>query len=312
MINEKNKLVKSIIDKSSSAVLIKTIKMKTIHQEYKSQLNISLEKFLSRNNISDNEISLYKCLSTGVEFYTPRTMAGDKEFYEEIKPSGSSYRKERWEWNYVLDILKENDKVLEVGSGNLSFMQLAKNKNIDITGLEINSNMNTLAEKLNLNLINKTIEEYSLIHEDIKYDAIVSFHVIEHVSDIDSFINSCLKILNPGGLFIVALPNNQSFISIDPVAIMNMPPYHLTLWTPASLIETAKLYNLTIVDIVTHKMQVDYIGWFNQCLYNFLRDKIGILGRIISKIIRPVVTFFIKKGFIKLTSPEMIGVFKKK
>ncbi len=58
---------------------------------------------------------------------------------------------------------------------------------------------------LKINYIHSTVEKIS--EKDEKFDVILNMEVIEHVSDVNLFINSCNKILAPNGIMIFASLN---------------------------------------------------------------------------------------------------------
>jgi SAM-dependent methyltransferase len=62
------------------------------------------------------------------------------------------------------------------------------------------------------------------------YDAVCSFQVLEHIAKPKEFLDACCALLRPGGLLLLGVPNQDSFIRhmINP---LDMPPHHMTRWT---------------------------------------------------------------------------------
>jgi len=112
--------------------------------------------------------------------------------------------------DFVSKICKKKDKVLEIGSGYGFFLEGMKEKGFNITGLEVSkerrkiSKKVTTAEILNINLMDENLEIG-------KFDVIVFFHVLEHMSDSINFLKNLKKILNKKGKIIIEVPNYDDF-----------------------------------------------------------------------------------------------------
>ena len=80
--------------------------------------------------------------------------------------------------------------MLDVGSGRGVFSKYL-DSSIDYTGLELSSEAVQLAKEDQINVLNMTIEDFAKTTQK-KYDFIVSFQVLEHIEDIESFMNSLI------------------------------------------------------------------------------------------------------------------------
>lgn len=72
---------------------------------------------------------------------------------------------------------------------------------------------------------------------DIKFDLIIFTEAIEHINDVNSFLESANGILRPGGLIYITTPN---FSSLERRIMqskwgMVMPPEHLSYFTPKTI-----------------------------------------------------------------------------
>ncbi len=98
-------------------------------------------------------------------------------------------------WNF-----KNNLELLEIGSAAGFFLEYMKNKNWNVTGVEISYTMVEFAKKkLKLNVIHGDFLDIEFNH---KYDCIVSWATIEHVKDPVYAFKKIYKILNQNGVFI--------------------------------------------------------------------------------------------------------------
>ena len=100
---------------------------------------------------------------------------------------------------------KENLKVLEIGCGSVSHIDLGINPYIvglDIAAQQLERNT-YIKEKIVAN-----IEEYQLPKSE--YDVIVSWWVLEHLSCPDLVLKNCQQALKPDGVLILVSPNPRA------------------------------------------------------------------------------------------------------
>lgn len=104
---------------------------------------------------------------------------------------------------------QENLKVLEIGCGAMSHINLGKNPylvGLDVSAKQLARNTN-LQEKIVAN-----IEEYQL--PEATYDVIVSWWVLEHLSCPDLVLQNCYHALKLNGVMILVSPDPRAFKGI--------------------------------------------------------------------------------------------------
>ena len=104
---------------------------------------------------------------------------------------------------------KKEYKVLEVGAGWGFFANIGSKLNLKFTTLEISKERRKFHRFLNLDTI-KSFEEAKDMN--LKFDVIYSNQVIEHVTDLRSFIYESSKLLEKGGFFIAEYPSYNNFV----------------------------------------------------------------------------------------------------
>lgn len=111
---------------------------------------------------------------------------------------------------FVSKIVPKKGRILEIGSGHGFFVEAMNKKKYEIIGIEISSEKRAMAKKitkakiLDLDLNNTTV--------DIgRFDAIVMFHVLEHIADPISFLKKIKTHLRPRGKIIIEVPNCDDF-----------------------------------------------------------------------------------------------------
>jgi 2-polyprenyl-3-methyl-5-hydroxy-6-metoxy-1,4-benzoquinol methylase len=168
-----------------------------------------------------------RCFTCGMIYTNPQVK--QKIVNECYK--GESYSTELWmdvlkntketEWrqDYYNSILEHIENIvgkgslLDVGCAVGHFLDIARTAGWETTGLELSETGHRYCtENLNLNVLNKTIEESELPKES--FDAITLIGVLEHITDPIDIIESCKKLLKKGGLICVIVPNVYSLINM--------------------------------------------------------------------------------------------------
>jgi SAM-dependent methyltransferase len=97
--------------------------------------------------------------------------------------------------------------LLDIGTGIGQFLHHAKPHFTSIAGTEVSqSACRIAAERYGIRVLNGTVEELGLRHGS--YDNVTLFHVLEHVPDPDGLVRKCRDLLGPGGVLVIAVPND--------------------------------------------------------------------------------------------------------
>jgi len=147
-----------------------------------------------------------RALYTGNKCYCPICETGFSKFLpgpEGIKrnvkcPGCSSLERHRLLWLYLineLNILTSKIKLLSVAPEYSIQKKLRSLKNIDYTSIDLES-------KLAMYKVDLT----NIPFEENKYDAIICYHVLEHVEDDLKAMTELFRILKPGGWAILQSP----------------------------------------------------------------------------------------------------------
>ena len=102
-------------------------------------------------------------------------------------------------------------RLLEVGTGNGSFLWLMHSLGWEVEGLEPDPLAAQSARETGLNIIANTIAEANL--ELVSYDAIVMHHVLEHLPNHKSVIEKLVLSLKSGGTLVSISPNPSGLLS---------------------------------------------------------------------------------------------------
>jgi len=177
--------------------------------------------------------------STGLRQFTP-AIAGDDKFYQDLSAIPWYYRDDKPEFNHAVSILidlSKSARILEIGcaSGHFGSLLLKKlSPGFEYTGLEMNSAAATAARHQGLAVAEEDIEMHAQTHLGY-YDVVISFQVLEHFPDPAIYFSATQKLLKSGGISILSVPAEDSFMAFDHSNPLNAPPHHLTRWTDKAL-----------------------------------------------------------------------------
>jgi len=232
-----------------------------------------------------DEIRLYSCSICHLKFYSPSTLVGSGEFYEKLSKFNWYYFEEKWEFEQALYDLRGIDQVLEIGSGSGSFLKKAKAENFDIQGLEINENAVIDAASKGVRVKVGSIFDHE-IGPQVSYGAICSFQVLEHLSNPLEFLVRSCDLLGKGGLLILSVPNEDSFIQYEH-SLLNSPPHHITRWSVDSMKYIQKILPLKITSIKYEPLALYHVDYF--------------VGNYLSKLSQLTRLPFIRKNLFRKT-----------
>jgi SAM-dependent methyltransferase len=137
----------------------------------------------------------------------------------------------------VLNGRNSKGSVLEIGCSYGFFLDAARRDGWQTTGIEVDRSAASHAkETLGLRVFAGTLES-EIANLNPPYDAIVSFHVIEHLRDPIGFLKICKSLLRKGGILILKTPNVGSWIAKKAGRSWQWlcPPAHIHLFGPKSL-----------------------------------------------------------------------------
>jgi len=206
--------------------------------------------------------ALEKCKSCGMVYMNPRctpehlskiyTVRDEDaliELYSKIaSPSVLT------EYDRKLDkfekLLPEKGRILDYACAAGYFYEKAQNRGWDAYGFDIGIWAAKAAEKRNLSnmVVGPSIEN---LFPDNHFDVIYAAQVFEHLLDPNETLETLLKLLKPGGMIFIDVPNYNTlpirFNKDD--FMLNEPPQHINYYTPSTLkklVADAKLENISV------------------------------------------------------------------
>lgn len=174
-----------------------------------------------RHLISKEKFKIFKCLNCQSLLLDTANLKINKHFFQkyyssDYYPQISNLTKiyitlTNWIRNKIIfDNISpkiKRPKVLDVGCGSGYFLTNLP-PHFQKHGIDINPTAAKLYKRNKISFINADFLNISLKTDN--YDLITSFHVIEHISDPQLFIDKIYNYLKPGGTAIISFPNSQS------------------------------------------------------------------------------------------------------
>jgi 2-polyprenyl-3-methyl-5-hydroxy-6-metoxy-1,4-benzoquinol methylase len=210
-------------------------------------------------------IRLLECENCSLRWYSPM-LAGDREFYENLQQHDWYYQVEKPEYIHASSLVSDFSSVLDVGCGQGSFSAHLK-EHCSYRGLEFNNEAIRKATAGGLDVVQRTIEQEAQLRPGY-YDVVCHFQVLEHISDIRPFMQACVDALKPGGLLMVTVPAEDSFLSIAPSHWLNMPPHHVTRWTDKALRHLLGSLNIVEEEVWHEPVAHFHRDWYQSVMLN--------------------------------------------
>lgn len=223
----------------------------------------------SQNVIIDHKLqtedtNLFECSNCKLGIFLP-ILYGTAEFYAELQNKTNYYEKDKWDFEEAIKDTFGTKKILEIGCGPGNFLVRCNELGLLCSGSEYNIEAARVARENGVQIIN----EFEMDNQKGEFDAVFSFHVLEHVEDPVSFLELHSSMVKPGGKICISVPNQDGPIKyIDP-CIMNMPPHHLTRWKLKTFKTLAKKLNLKIIKVAYEPLLLTNHSYYSYFFVNY-------------------------------------------
>ena len=225
---------------------------------------------MKTNTINKKEIEKFSKIAE--EWWDP---SGKFRPLHNFNPIRISYLKE----NIIKTFnLKEKDrilsgiKILDIGCGGGLLSEPMSKLGADVFGMDASEKNIEIAKihakkgGLNIKYFCSSPEKFKT---DLKFDVILNMEIIEHVKDVDFFLESCSKLLKDSGIMFVATLNktlkSYLFAIIGAEYILKWLPIGTHEWEkfvkPEELINITKKYDLILNDLRGVKFNLIANNW---------------------------------------------------
>jgi SAM-dependent methyltransferase len=269
-----------------------TIRADVLIARWKEDFQIDIASEFQGNSL----IELVYCSNCALRFFQPSSIVGSPALYEHLDRYDWYYEPRKWEYDVALRDLKGFRRVLEIGCGSGSFLELAvRETGANIEGLEQNEDAIKEATNRGLRASKATAEEIAQRSPGL-YDAICSFQVLEHVSSPAVFFNACCSLLRPGGRLLLGLPNADSFLKYE-FNLLDLPPHHMSRWSRSVLSRIPTLFPLVLSAIAYEPLPESRVEAYVNSYFSLFKGPLAPLHHpyILSRLSRIMRRPFIRK-----------------
>lgn len=181
----------------------------------------------------------------------------------------------------VKKLLGQNSKLLEVGPGSGSVISCLLKEGYSIDAVEesqtLAGNIKKKYKKLGVNVFTGMFE--LLDFESEIYDGYMSFHVIEHVVNVERHLKKAKEIVKPGGFAFIATPNADSWEHKFPWRLSpNYDSAHFQLFSKKALSMFIEKAGWKVVEINTPEYSTGWIRVFTKLLRRIKRRENKDIG----------------------------------
>lgn len=258
---------------------------------YREDLAVDLTKIECMP--SSESYVLVQCEACALKQFFPDWVAGPA-LYAALQNRPWYYVAEKSEFQLAGARVKPGQQVLELGCGSGHF-QAYLPTGVRYVGLDTNAAAVAIARSAGLDVRLGDLQDFGAEHLGA-FDVVCAFQVLEHVPQPRVFLIEMAAMLKPGGLLILSVPGDDSFVGQDPHNVLNMPPHHCTRWPDATLSRLGEFTNLQLVDLLHEPLSQGHVRavarqlvW--RCLESAARSPSGgLLIDVHSKAMRRLVT----------------------
>jgi 2-polyprenyl-6-hydroxyphenyl methylase/3-demethylubiquinone-9 3-methyltransferase len=125
-------------------------------------------------------------------------------------------------------------RILDIGcGGGLACEPLAR-LGADVTGIDADANA-IAAAQAHAGAQGLTIDYHACASEDLvargikKFDVVLALEIVEHVSDVPAFVQSCVDLCRPGGLIVFSTLNR----TVKSLLLAKIGAEYILRWVPA-------------------------------------------------------------------------------
>jgi 2-polyprenyl-6-hydroxyphenyl methylase/3-demethylubiquinone-9 3-methyltransferase len=130
--------------------------------------------------------------------------------------------------------------LLDIGCGGGLVAEPLTRLGFSVTGIDAGEDAigtaSVHAERMGLSIAYEAVTPEQLAARGIRFDAVLAMEVIEHVDDVDTFMNAAAALLSPGGILIAATLNR----TLKSLALAKIGAEYVLRWVPAGTHEWRK------------------------------------------------------------------------
>ncbi len=164
----------------------------------------------------------------------------------------------------IIRSLQPSGNILDIGCGTGEFLAYCRSRNYAVQGIEPSEKAREFAVSVNGISVSEKLD--ATLFKPGTFNCITMWHVLEHVHELDLTIDTIKSLLAPGGIFIAAVPNSNSW---DASRYKNYwaaydVPRHLYHFTSETMQTLAKRKGFAILKTIPQKLDAYYVTMLSE------------------------------------------------
>lgn len=255
-----------------------------------------------RGELEKDHMQLVRCAACDLVYVSPtfdeahyREVYASQEYQDIVRDLGirsHEYRVERFGRERVelmaRQLEADRPRYLDVGCSTGFVVEAARDAGWVATGLDLNPSAVEFGRARGLDLRTASLEDEPF--DAASFDAVSLFDVLEHLHDPVRTLRGCVRLLRPGGIVFLYVPNydSASRLLMGKDAHFIWPTHHLNYYTPATIQDLMAREGLATVYLATEGLDVaDYL-WYRREVHG--EDDRGV------EAIADLLQFFVNAG----------------
>ena len=244
------------------------------------------------HELSKDHMELVRCRTCDLVYVSPTFDEGhylevyaSQEYQDIVKDLGiksHDYRVERFGRERVRLMTPHLDakvpRFLDVGCSTGFVVEAAREAGWEAIGTDLNPSAVEFGQLRGLDLRAVALDDGGFA--DASFDAVSLFDVLEHLHDPRRTLASCVRLLRPGGIVFLYVPNydSASRLLMGADAHFIWPTHHLNYYTPATMQDLLARSGLETVYVATEGLDiVDYL-WYRRELHGATDDGVDAIA----------------------------------
>jgi 2-polyprenyl-3-methyl-5-hydroxy-6-metoxy-1,4-benzoquinol methylase len=257
----------------------------------------------ARHELDKDHMQLVRCAACDLVYVTPtfdeshyKRVYASAEYQDIVRDLGiqsHEYRVQRFGRERVQLMAEQLQttappRYLDVGCSTGFVVEAARDAGWRASGVDLNPSAIEFGRTRGLDVRTAALEDAGF--EPGSFDAVSLFDVLEHLLDPLRTLRACVRLLAPGGIVFLYVPNydSASRLLMGKDAHFIWPTHHLNYYTPATIRDLMAREGLSTVYLATEGLDVvDYL-WYRREVHG--KDDTGV------EEIADLLQFFVNAG----------------
>lgn len=187
-----------------------------------------------RDRVSGVRYEMRRCAPCGLVFADPRRSVGADWYATAVPDEAALPPEDDWRFLEFFDDAPPGTRVLDVGCGEGQFLRLAAERGLPGVGFDWDERRVARARAAGLEASAQDWESFLAGRRNGEFGAAVLFDVLEHAPEPAALLRGLRRLLPPGGLLAITVPNEARPLPFGREDY-DYPPHHFTRWTRGAM-----------------------------------------------------------------------------